>query len=94
MKEIFKNNGYREGIFDRVLGKFIDKKFKYVSEDKDEEKEKYVVLVLPYLGYASDEFKRKLCKLGKQLGVNTRIVFNSFKVGQYFSLKDTTGSKG
>ena len=67
LNEIFKNNGYPEGIFERVLGKFMDKKFKSVSEDKDEEKDKYVVLVLPYLGYASDEFKRKLCKLGKKL---------------------------
>ena len=33
----------------------MDKMFKSVSEDNDEEKEKYVVHMQPYMEYASDE---------------------------------------
>ena len=31
-----------------------------------------------------------MCKIGKDLNVKTRVVFKSFKIGQYFSLKDVT----
>ena len=90
LQDIFKRNGYPEGIFDKVLGKFLDKKFKSEKKRTGEDEEKYVILIVPYLGYVSDNFKKRVCSFGKKLGVNTRIVYKSFKISQYFSLKDVT----
>ena len=50
----------------------------------------YVILVVPYFGHVSDNFKKKICKIGKDLNVKTRVLFKSFKIGQYFSLEDVT----
>ena len=47
-------------------------------------------MVAPYFGHVSDNLKKKMCKIGKDLNVKTRVVFKSFKIGQYFSLKDVT----
>ena len=90
LKDIFKKNGYPNGIFDRCLNKFLERKFNEKRGEKVEDENEYVVLVAPYFGHVSDNLKKKMCKIGKDLNVKTRVVFKSFKIGQYFSLKDVT----
>ena len=90
LKDIFKKNGYPNGIFDRCLNKFLDRKFNEKRGERVEDETEYVVLVAPYFGHVSDNLKKKMCKIGKDLNVKTRVVFKSFKIGQYFSLKDVT----
>ena len=84
LKDIFKKNGYPNGIFDGCLNKFLDRKHNEKQDKKDEDEDKYVILVVPYFGHVSDNFKKKMCKIGKDLNVKTRVVFKSFKVRQYF----------
>ena len=53
--------------------------------------EKFYVLCIPYVGEASETFKRKITKLVQDMyKVNLSCVFQSFKVKQYFSLKCKT----
>ena len=77
-------------IGDRCLNKFLDRKHNEKQDKKDEDEDKYVILVVPYFGHVSDNVKKKMCKIGKDLNVKTWVVFKSFKIGQYFSLKDVT----
>ena len=90
LKDIFKKNGYPNGFFDRCLNKFLDRKFNEKRGQKLEDENEYVVLVVPNFGHVSDNLKKKMCKIGKDLNVKTRVVFKSFKIGQYFSVKDVT----
>ena len=51
---------------------------------------KMLVYCLPYFGHVSDNFKKRLRRLTKPFKVNLQIAFKTFKIGQYFSLKDKT----
>ena len=48
------------------------------------------VICLPYIGLDSLVYKKKLIKIYKRLGNNISVVFTSFKIKNYFSLKDKT----
>jgi len=90
LRDIFKSNGYPQKVFDNCLSKFLDQKFNGKSKEKDEDTENVVIVCLPYHGYVSDNFKKKLTSVAKSLKVTLRVVFRSCKIGQYFSLKDVT----
>ena len=90
LKDIFKKNGYPNGILDRCLNKFLDRKFNDKRGENAEDENEYVVLVAPYFRHMSHDLKKKMCKIGKNLNVKTRVVFKPFEFGQYFSLKDVT----
>ena len=87
LKALFLNNGYPYWWVRKAEANTatIAKKKK---EDLDGN-EDYVLLRLPYIGIDSTKLSRRLTKLfEKDLGVQLRTVYNSFKVGQYFGLKD------
>jgi hypothetical protein len=92
LREIFCRNAYPRSIFDHCVGKFLSKKFdttRILTENEDST-EKHIVLCLPYVGFASENFKRQIKNVFRDIGVKTRVVFRSFRVRNYFSLKDKT----
>ena len=92
LKNIFKKNGYPGHIFDRQVNKFVNKKMSNtvngdISANDDF---KSYSLCIPYVGHASFNFRKQILSLSRNLGIKTRVVFKSFRVGNYFSLKDST----
>ena len=85
---MFSDNGYPVGFFNSVLHKFTAVHENVTTDESDEDT---VILKVPYLGEISYEFSKKLKVLiGNKFNVKVRVVFTSFKVGQYFSLKCKT----
>ena len=92
---MFTRNGYTESFFSKIVNNFLDKKFnqsKYhrVTSSAEEEQtiEKRYILIIPFIGRASNVLKRKLSELvKKRFDKKLCCVFNSCKVKDYFSLK-------
>ena len=85
---IFKLNGYPELFFQKLVKRFLDKKYTKSTPVINEDKDKSYMLMIPYVGKPSLIFKQKISELVKKsYDVNLRCVFNSFKVKNYFSLK-------
>ena len=83
-------NGYLPFLIDKVIKKYLDYKF---SNNQNQLKDKSDVhyFKLPYIGNLSHHIKNKLSKLCKEFckeNFNIKLVFNSFKIKNYFSYKD------
>ena len=83
-------NTYPPFLIDKVIKKYLDYKF---SGDQNQLKDKSDVhyLKLPYISNLSHHIKIKLSKLWKEFckeNFNIKLVFNPFKVKNYFSYKD------
>ena len=83
-------NAYPPFLIDKVSKKYIDYKF---SSNQNQLKDMPDVhyFKLPYIGNLSHHIKNKLSKLWKEFckeNFNIKLVFNSFKVKNYFSYKD------
>ena len=92
---MFLKNGYPMHVFRKVLQSFLTKKqnTQQTVEDESSEDERYtVVLKIPYLGQFSRKFAKTLCVLleNKFTNVKVQVVYQTFKVGSYFSLKSAT----
>ena len=86
---MFSMNGYPKDLFDNCLSKFLYKKFEPV--EKQERDESDIVFCIPYVGQPSLQYKKKLIALFKKYyDLKVSVVFKSFKVGSYFSLKSRT----
>ena len=77
-------------LIDKVIKKYFDYKF---SSNQNQLKDKSDVhyFKLPYIGNLSHHIKNKLSKLCKEFckeSFNIKLVFNSFKIRNYFSYKD------
>ena len=75
---------------DKVIKKYLDYKF---SSNQNQLKDKSDVhyFKLPYIGNLSHHIKNKLLKLCKEFckeTFNIKLVFNSFKIKNYFAYKD------
>ena len=75
---------------DKVIKKYLDYKF---SSNQNQSKEKSDIhyFKLPYITNLSHHIKNKLLKLCKEFckeNLNIKLVFNSFKIKNYFSYKD------
>ena len=84
-------NAYPPFLINKVIGKYLDYKF---SNNQNQLKDKSDVhyFKLPYIGNLSHHIKIKLSKLCKEFSkenFNINLVFNSFKIKNYFSYKDT-----
>ncbi len=91
LKEFFLKNAYPVHYFERIVKDFLSHKLnntKVASDSND----KKILFKLPYVGKPSLILKRKLQKILKSQNINVNIVFTSFKVANYFSLKDKTDS--
>ena len=83
-------NAYPSFLIDKVIKKYLDYKF---SSNQNQLKDKSDVhyFKLPYIGNLSHHIKNKLSKFCKEFckkNFNIKLVFNSFKIKNYFSYKD------
>ena len=83
-------NAYPPFLIDKVIKQYLDHKF---SSNKNLLKNISDVYYfkLPYIGNLSHHIKNeisKLCKEFCQENFNIKLVFNSFKIKNYFSCKD------
>ena len=94
LKDIFALNGYPRSLFYKVLENFKLSKIKTddplpLTESVNDTE--FVLLKVPFLGKCSIDFGKKMAALIKdKFKVDTRIVFNTTKVGSFFSLKSPT----
>ena len=83
-------NAYLPFLIDKVIKKYLDYKFSSnQSQLKDTSDVHY--FKLPYINNLSYHIKNKLSKLCKKFckeNFNIKLVFNSFKIKNYFSYKD------
>lgn len=91
LKDIFAMNGYPRQLIDRCIGSFLDKKLPQPqSRILPVDSEYLPIICLPYVGHPSLHFKKRLVSIYRSVGINVRVVFKSFRVGRYFSLKSPT----
>ena len=92
MKQIFLKNGYPLNLFENTVNLFLSKKFctQSIKSNVADRNFEYI-LKIPYVGKPSFDFKNKMKKIIlKDFDINIDVVFTSFKVGNYFSLKSYT----
>ena len=92
LKGVFSQNGYPEDLFTSCLRRFVNNKCdKSIQNSKIKEDRVETIFFIPYIGLPSIIFSRKLKELFKKYYcIDIRIVFTSFKVKNYFSLKCRT----
>ena len=83
-------NAYPSSLIDTSIKKYFHDKF---SSNQNQLKDVFDVYYfkLPYIGNLSHHIKNTLLKLCKEFykeNVNIKLVFNSFKIENYFSYKD------
>jgi len=86
-------NGYPKHLIDNCINRFLSKKFEQTvtsKTDDDDENQNSIMICLPFVGSPSLNFKKQLTKSFLKVGIKLRVVFRSFKVRNYFSLKDRT----
>lgn len=89
--EILSKNGYPIEVVTLYIRKFLNSKYFDKSNNKradETRKESMKYVSIPYLGQDSLILRKILQKIYKRLDLDIRIVFNSFKTKNYFSLKD------
>ena len=91
LKQMFIRNSYPETFFDNAyctfLKKFASSDDTVVSETNEEELPT-VILRIPYFGKCSTKFARCLSVIiSSHFSVQVKIVYTTFKVKSYFSLK-------
>ena len=83
-------NGYPSFLIDKVIKNYIDYKFSS-SQNQLKDKSDNHFFKLPYIGKLSQHIKNKFSRLCKEFckeNFKIKIVFNSFKIENYFSYKD------
>ena len=91
LKDIFKQNGYPEDWFYSCVKKFLSKKHGQVEDRRIVQDKVETLFFIPYIGLPSVIFGRKLRDIFRRYyAIDIRIVFTSFKVRNYFSLKCRT----
>ena len=83
-------NAYPPFLIEKVIKKYLNHKF---SSNKNQLKDTSDVydFKLPYIGNLLHHIKNKISKLCKEFckeNFNVKLVFNSFKIKNYFSYKD------
>ena len=76
---------------DRVIKKYLDYKFS-INKNQLKDTSDVHYFKLPYIGNVSHHIKNKLSKLCKEFCIenfNIKLVFNSFKIKNYFVCKDS-----
>ena len=91
LKRTFAANGYPTHMFNSLVEKFLSKKFEPEPKPVVGEDGVQKIFCLPYIGQPSIEFSNKVRKLFKsRYLMDIKIVYTSFKVRNYFSLKCRT----
>ena len=91
IKLVLKRNSYPPFILDKIIKAYINK-IHHNNNKVSSEINKFRYYKLPYIGKYSEQVQKKITKLCKQYcNENTaKVVFTSFKISNYFSLKDAT----
>ena len=90
LRNMFKLNGYPTYYFNKVLDKFNNPTVNDISNESDSD-DKFILIKIPYIGDYSYTLAKKLTKLFEESNnCNVRIIFSSFKIRNYFSLKSKT----
>ena len=85
-------NAYPPFLIDKVTKKYLDYKFSSNQNQSKDTSDVYY-FKLPCIGNLSHRIKNKPSKLCKEFckeNFNIKLVFNSFKIKNYFSYKDPT----
>ena len=83
-------DAYPPFLINKVIKKYLDYKFSS-TQNQLKDKSDIHYLRLPYISNLSHYIKNKLSKLSKECckgNFNIKLVFNSFKIKNYFSYKD------
>ena len=83
-------NAYPPILIDKVIKKYLDYKFS-INQNQLKDTPDVHYFKLPNIGNVSHHIKNKLSKLCKEFckeNFNIKLVFNSFKIKNYFSYKD------
>ena len=89
--DIMYKNGYSYEFLNKIIFNFLNKKCINSNPLNISLENNYkYVFKIPYIAFASLNFKRKLVKLFKNVDININVIFTSTKVGSYFSIKDRT----
>ena len=86
---IFSKNGYPKYFFENCVRRFLDKKF-CKTETAQKPDNDLITMCVPYYGNQSLIYKKLMTNCFKKIGCDIRVVFKSFRVKNYFSLKDVT----
>ena len=91
IEDVLKRNSHPPFILDKIIKTYINK-IHYNNNKVSSEINKLQYFKLPYIGKYSEQVQKKIAKLCKQYcnENNVKIVFTSFKVSNYFSVKDAT----
>ena len=91
IEDVLKRNSYPSFILDKIIKAYIDK-IRYRNNKVLSEVNKLRYFKLPYIDKYSEQVQKKITKLCKQYcnENNVKIVFTSFKISNYFSVKDAT----
>ena len=83
-------NAYPRFLIDKVIKKYLDPKFSSSQNQLKDTSDVYFKLT--YIGNLSHYIKNKLLKLCKEFckeNFSFKLVFNSFKIKNYFTYKDS-----
>ena len=83
-------NSYLPFFINKVIKKYLNYKF-FSNEDRVKDTSEVHYFKLPYIGNLSHQIKTKISKLSKEFcneNLNIKLVFNLFKIKNYFSDKD------
>ena len=85
IKSNLNKNAYPPFLINKVIKKYLS------NQNQLKDKSDVHYFELPYIGHLSDHIKTKLLKLCKEFckeNFDIKLVFNSFKIKNYFSYKD------
>ena len=82
-------NGYPKEIFNNHVKKFLSEKLMTTNSCQNMNDEKKYTVIIPFIGHPSITLKKSLTKDLKSINKKCTL-FKTFKVHNYFSLKDET----
>ena len=87
LKHMLYLNGYPNFYFNKILSEFKTKN-DLINRD---ESDSFVILKIPFVGNSSFDFSKRMRQtLAKKFNKPVKVIFNTFKVGQCFTLKSKT----
>ena len=90
LKDIFHMNGYPKEILCSHVKKFLSEKLMTTNSCQNMNDEKKYTVIIPFIGHPSIAFKKSLTKNLEGINKECSTIFNTFRVQNYFSLKDET----
>ena len=85
--KLFENNDYPVGFVEKTLNKTTSRN----QPDNETDAEEPIILKVPYIGTESEKFGKLITKiLERRFTIKVKAVYQNFKIGKYFGLKDRT----